>query len=279
MEIRSVEPGERRIILVDVLRSAFDQDGHDVREELRIATGSWNSWAVPPGLELVAVSEGTLLGYVMASAALHVGESGEKSVVLGIAPLAVLPERQGAGVGTMLMDELLRRMRERTWPFVALLGDPGYYERFGFVSASQFGVHYGGVGRADPHFMVRLLVEGATIQSGDFTYCWELYPDGRTRYEEGQLPPYVSLPIRMACDWGAEVPLFPQQSFIESLVPDDLMARLKAWQADFEENFHWEKGWLSAELHMRWMETGGALLPEVRRAFSGIAEITCDMLE
>jgi putative acetyltransferase len=58
----------------------------------------------------------------------------------GLAPLAVVPEYQGQGIGSALVAAGLEEMRQAGQPFVVLVGHPGYYPRFGFVRASQYGI-------------------------------------------------------------------------------------------------------------------------------------------
>jgi len=60
---------------------------------------------------------------------------------LGLAPMAVLPERQRSGVGTILIRESLARLWQANYPWVVVLGHPKYYPRFGFVPAGQHGIH------------------------------------------------------------------------------------------------------------------------------------------
>ena len=78
-------------------------------------------------LSLVADDKGEVIGYLAASAA-RVGKQDGWGL---IGPLAVLPSRHRQGIGSALMAEALRRLRE-TCRGAALVGDPGYYGRFGF---------------------------------------------------------------------------------------------------------------------------------------------------
>lgn len=78
-------------------------------------------------LSLVAEEEGEVIGYLAASAARI--ETQDDWGLIG--PLAVLPSRHRQGIGTALMMEALRRLRE-TSRGAALVGDPAYYGRFGF---------------------------------------------------------------------------------------------------------------------------------------------------
>ena len=70
------------------------------------------------------------------------------------------------------MDELIRLAEEAGWSALVLLGNPGYYGRFGFRPAAAAGIHYDAVGVDNPHFMIRILDDGP-VPSGSFTYCWE----------------------------------------------------------------------------------------------------------
>jgi putative acetyltransferase len=72
--------------------------------------------------------------------------------MVGLAPVGVLPEHQGRGIGTQLIREGLQACREVGYGATVVLGEPGYYSRFGFERASGKGLgnEYG----ADDHFMV-----------------------------------------------------------------------------------------------------------------------------
>ena len=59
---------------------------------------------------------------------------------LGLGPVSVLPDRQGTGVGSALVRALLDAAARRDERLVALLGDPGYYARFGFQPTTALGV-------------------------------------------------------------------------------------------------------------------------------------------
>lgn len=90
-------------------------------------------------LSLVAERAGTLVGHVALSAVTT--PDCETSVRgLGLAPLAVAPGEQRRGVGAALVRRALELARADGAAFVVLLGDPAYYERFGFAPASSSGL-------------------------------------------------------------------------------------------------------------------------------------------
>ena len=51
---------------------------------------------------------------------------------LALAPLAVRHDRQGRGIGSELVRRALDYLGQDDHPAVLVLGDPNYYERFGF---------------------------------------------------------------------------------------------------------------------------------------------------
>ncbi len=57
-----------------------------------------------------------------------------------LGPIAVLPARQGQGIGSLLMNYSLGKARSLGYPAVILFGNPDYYQRFGFISAEKYGI-------------------------------------------------------------------------------------------------------------------------------------------
>jgi putative acetyltransferase len=118
-----------------------------------------------PALSLVATDPpDEVVGHVVCTRA-----EIEDQPVLGLGPLAVRPDRQRQGVGKALMHAVLGAAEALDEPLVALLGDPAYYRRFGFLASEQYGI-------APPepswghHFQVRLL-SADQPPAGVFTYA------------------------------------------------------------------------------------------------------------
>lgn len=59
---------------------------------------------------------------------------GAQALLLG--PLAVRPELAGRGIGRALVRHGLVQAREQGWPAVLVVGDPKYYQPFGFTRAA-----------------------------------------------------------------------------------------------------------------------------------------------
>jgi putative acetyltransferase len=80
-------------------------------------------------LSLVADAKGTVVGHLAAS---PVSISDDAAGWFGLGPISVLPEHQGRGVGSRLVREALHILREQGAAGCVLLGEPGFYGRFGF---------------------------------------------------------------------------------------------------------------------------------------------------
>ncbi|HET6395954.1 MAG TPA: N-acetyltransferase [Pseudoxanthomonas sp.] len=80
-------------------------------------------------VSLVADIDGRIAGHVAFSPA-RPSRDGDGWYVLG--PLAVAPADQGHGVGGALVRAGLRLLQEHEANGCVVLGDPGYYGRFGF---------------------------------------------------------------------------------------------------------------------------------------------------
>ncbi len=93
----------------------------------------------PEGVSLVAEQDGRILGHILFTPA-TIEDERKMLVGAGLGPVAVLPEHQGKGIGSMLIRAGLEEMKKAGQPFVILVGHPNYYPRFGFEKASKYGI-------------------------------------------------------------------------------------------------------------------------------------------
>ncbi|HEY4363624.1 MAG TPA: N-acetyltransferase [Bryobacteraceae bacterium] len=123
MTIREERPEDRAQVR-SVNEAAFDRrDEADLVEALR------DEGAVL--LSLVAEVGGEVAGHILFSRMTVETERGPVDAV-ALAPMAVMPERQGRGVGSELVRGGLSRLGERGERIVIVLGHEHYYPRFGF---------------------------------------------------------------------------------------------------------------------------------------------------
>ncbi len=224
--IRTANERDRRQIL-GVVRDAFSGSGRHGWEEVEIAEATWSLGAVPHQLELVATQGEAIVGHVLAGW----GTLGGREVV-GIAPLSVRPDRQGVGIGSALMRELLRRAERAALPLVVLLGRPGYYSRFGFEPAAPLGITYTPAGAGNPAFQVRRFPGYDPSCRGSYTYCWEAEPSRPVDHTSSNRGTYDRIARRYAdhqdrlpsgdAHWLSEI----EASFLAGLPPGGVVADL-----------------------------------------------------
>ena len=119
MHIRPEIDADKEAIY-ETVRSAFNQAMEaDLVDELRMSGDS--------ELSLIAEEDGKVIGHILFSRM----QSPEGA--LGLAPVSVLPDQQGKGIGSALIQEGLARAKQAGWKAVFLLGEPDYYSRFGFT--------------------------------------------------------------------------------------------------------------------------------------------------
>lgn len=115
--------------------------------------------AAHPRVSLVATRGGRLVGHVLVSP-VTIDEAPDGATFGGLGPVGVEPARQGGGIGGALVRAALERSRAVGFRAVFLVGNPRYYERFGFALAAPRGLHYPNPAH-DPFLQVRELAPGA----------------------------------------------------------------------------------------------------------------------
>jgi predicted N-acetyltransferase YhbS len=83
-------------------------------------------------LSFAARAHGRLVGSLQSSPIALTEGDGTVAPMILVGPVAVAPDSQSAGIGTLLMTRLLADAGD-AMPLV-LIGDPDYYGRFGFVA-------------------------------------------------------------------------------------------------------------------------------------------------
>lgn len=93
----------------------------------------------PAHVSLVAEEGGRVVGHIFFSP-VAVESAGGDWEAFGLGPMAVLPERQGRGVGSALVAEGLKECLRLGREVVFVLGHADYYPRFGFRPAGPLGI-------------------------------------------------------------------------------------------------------------------------------------------
>jgi putative acetyltransferase len=126
--IRPEVPGDASVIervTIEAFKNAprTDHTEHLIVRELRLADALTAS--------IVAEACGQVVGHVAVS---PIQISNGVNRWFGLGPISVLPAHQGKGIGTRLMEAALQHLRKTLARGCVVLGDPGFYGRFGFVN-------------------------------------------------------------------------------------------------------------------------------------------------
>lgn len=153
MRIRFEQPGDIPHIY-DVIHAAFQSDAEaDLVNRIRSDGDAVYS--------LVAEEGQVIDGHILFS------RIRAPFKALGMAPVAVRPERQNNGIGTILIKQSIQMAENDGWEGIFVLGEPEFYTRFGFCAgkAKNFISPYSG-----PHFMMLPLNGGPKIQVAEIHY-------------------------------------------------------------------------------------------------------------
>lgn len=93
---------------------------------------------VAPFISMVAEIDDEIVGHVLFTPVALPGRT--DIVILSLAPIAVLPDRQGEGIGSELVHEGLVMCEHEGIDGVVALGGRNFYPRFGFRPAADFGL-------------------------------------------------------------------------------------------------------------------------------------------
>jgi putative acetyltransferase len=142
MRIRPETEADRAAIHAVVTQAFGRRDEADLVDALRAAGDL--------AVSLVAAEAGEICGHV----ALSRLKSPKRA--LALAPVAVATAARGYGTGTALVREAISRARGQGYDIVFVVGEPRFYERFGFSPgiAANFQSRFAG-----PHFLALKLSE------------------------------------------------------------------------------------------------------------------------
>lgn len=138
MKIRQIEFKEENVIY-DFIKKAFEtaevSDGTEQNFVLQLRSGK----NYIPELELIAEENGELIGHILFTKQKVIIKEKEKQALL-LAPLSVKLEWRSQGVGGKLIQEGFQRAKKLGYEVVFLIGNPKYYQRFGFCQTTKFGI-------------------------------------------------------------------------------------------------------------------------------------------
>lgn len=126
----------------NLIKTAFETAEHRDGDEQNFAVRLRNGENYIPQLDLVAEQDGEIIGHIMLTKTYVTQPDGSKYDTLLVAPLAVLLEYRSVGAGSALMKEGLRIAQTMGYESAFLIGDPNYYQRFGYKLTHLYGINH-----------------------------------------------------------------------------------------------------------------------------------------
>ena len=123
----------------NIIEQAFRTEELSDHKEQFLANRLRLSGSFIPELSLVAEIDGEVAGHILLTK-ISICDGDIKHQSLALAPVSVLPEYQGRGVGSALIKAAHTKAIALGYGSVVILGHKDYYPRFGYKTASQFGI-------------------------------------------------------------------------------------------------------------------------------------------
>lgn len=136
--IRKEIPSDHEAVF-KVIEDAFRDEEYSDHQEQFLVERLRKSEAFVPELSLVATIDSRIVGHILLTKISIKGEVQEVPS-LALAPVSVLSKFQGKGIGSLLIRTAHEIAAKLGFESVILLGHPEYYPRFGYQTASKFGI-------------------------------------------------------------------------------------------------------------------------------------------
>lgn len=134
-----IERPEDYLSVFNLIEKAFRNEEYSDHQEHFLVERLRESSAFVPELSLVCEVENNIVGYILLTE-IKIKSSETETKSLALAPVAVLPEFQGKGVGGKLIEAAHQSARDLGYQSIVLLGHEKYYPRFGYRLAENFGI-------------------------------------------------------------------------------------------------------------------------------------------
>ncbi len=169
MNIRQETPQDI-LAVYDVVKAAFEHMALASGEEADLVNRLRKSQAFIPELSLVAEQNGRVIGHILFTK-MKIGEHDS----LALAPVSVLPEFHGQGIGSALIVEGHRIARELGFKSAIVVGHAYYYPRFGYRWASLYDIKAPFEVPQDAFMAIELVPDGLKGVSGMIAYAPEFF--------------------------------------------------------------------------------------------------------
>lgn len=123
----------------DLIEKAFKTEKLSDHREQFLVERLRKSNSFIPELSMVAEIDDKIVGHILLTK-LKIKNNQTEFNSLALAPVSVLPEHQGNGIGGMLIEQAHKTAKELGYQSIVLLGHEKYYPRFGYEQADKYGI-------------------------------------------------------------------------------------------------------------------------------------------
>lgn len=164
LTIRQETPSDYDSVLQLIIQAFADMEFSD-NEEQYLVERLRKSDNFIPELSLVAISDDKIVGHILLTPIkIKNGIKSFSSLIL--APVSVLPDFQGKGIGSQLIEAAHNKAKELGYRSVVLIGPPFFYHRFGYRKASDFKITFPFETPDNCCYAVELVPDGLSNVSG-----------------------------------------------------------------------------------------------------------------
>ncbi|MDQ8013963.1 MAG: N-acetyltransferase [Flavobacterium nitrogenifigens] len=152
-----------------LIEKAFEKEEYSDHKEQFLVERLRKSDAFIPELSIVAEIDNEIVGHILFTK-LQIKNESETFPSLALAPVSVLPEFQGKGIGSKLILHGHEIAKSLGYKSVILLGHQDYYPRFGYELCKKYKIKMPFDVPAENCMVIALVEDGLKGISGEVVY-------------------------------------------------------------------------------------------------------------
>ncbi|UWY26293.1 N-acetyltransferase [Flavobacterium sp. TR2] len=152
-----------------LIEKAFEKEEYSDHKEQFLVERLRKSDAFIPELSIVAELDGKIVGYILFTK-LKIKNDLNSFESLALAPVSVLPEFQGKGIGSKLILHGHEIAKDLGYKSVILLGHQDYYPRFGYELCEKYNIKMPFDVPAENCMVIALTEDGLKNVNGEVVY-------------------------------------------------------------------------------------------------------------
>ncbi|RKR08673.1 putative N-acetyltransferase YhbS [Flavobacterium sp. 90] len=153
-----------------LIEKAFENEEYSDHKEQFLVERLRKSDAFIPELSIVAEVGNEIVGHILLTK-LEIKNDTTSFESLALAPVSVLPEFQGKGIGSKLILYSHKIAKELGYKSIILLGHQDYYPRFGYELTNKYGIEMPFDVPAENCMVIALTENGLSGVNGKVVYA------------------------------------------------------------------------------------------------------------